>query len=271
MGFPLWTLFGMAITAFGALVMLSIAYIAQSPNMLRRLGMAGSRLDLRARTITGYALSLLLLAFGFFLAGVPLDGGSSAADETAAAAPVVDATPVVIVVTATPEAVAEAITIEAQPSESERQLQPVTGAFAGPPASAQTATAEANTESDAEEEPAATNTPQPTATATATHTPSATPTPSPTATNTPTPTVTPTPIFEETAVINTGSSTLYVKRTPGGQDIALLNGGDVVVLLPGHANVAGTLWREVSTVDGIVGWVMENYLNVEPDGASEAN
>ena len=29
MGFPLWTLFGMGMTAFGALVMLIIAYIAQ--------------------------------------------------------------------------------------------------------------------------------------------------------------------------------------------------------------------------------------------------
>jgi hypothetical protein len=82
--------------------------------------------------------------------------------------------------------------------------------------------------------------------------------------------VTPTPIFEETAVINTGSSTLYVKRTPGGQDIALLSGGDVVVLMSGHANVAGALWREVSTVDGTIGWVMEDYLNVESDGDSEA-
>ncbi len=260
----------MAVTAFGALVMLVIAYIAQSPTLLRRLGMSGSRLDLRARTFTGYALSLLLLAFGFFLAGVPLETRSPM-DEVAAAAQVVDeATPVVIVVTATPEAVAEAVTIEAQTTETDRQLQPVTGAFAGPPSSAQTATAEADTATEAEE-PDATSTPLPTATATATQTPSPTPTPSPTATNTPTPTVTPTPIFEETAVINTGSSTLYVKRTPGGQDIALLNGGDVVVLMAGHANVAGALWREVSTVDGTIGWVMEDYLNVESDGDSEAN
>lgn len=72
-------------------------------------------------------------------------------------------------------------------------------------------------------------------------------------------------------MINTGSSTLYVKRTPGGQDLALLIGGDVVVLMPGHANVGGVMWQEVSTVDGTIGWVMEDYLDVEPDGDSEAN
>jgi hypothetical protein len=83
--------------------------------------------------------------------------------------------------------------------------------------------------------------------------------------------MTPTPIFEETAVINTGTSTLYVKRTPGGRDIALLKGGDVVVLLPGHANVGGALWREVSTVDGIYGWVMESFLDMELEGESETN
>ena len=83
--------------------------------------------------------------------------------------------------------------------------------------------------------------------------------------------MTATPIFEETAVINTGTSTLYVKRMPGGRDVALLQGGDIVVLLTGHANVGGALWREISTVDGINGWVLESYLDMELEDESETN
>ena len=83
--------------------------------------------------------------------------------------------------------------------------------------------------------------------------------------------MTPTPIFEETAVINTGSSTLWVKRTPGGRDMAILNGGDVIVLLAGHANVGGILWREISTVDGTIGWVSQTYLDTGIEGDSETN
>ena len=72
MGFPVWTLWGMGITAVGTTLMLILAYVAQSPRLLKRLGLSGYRLDLRARTFTGYALALLLLSSGFFLAGVPL-------------------------------------------------------------------------------------------------------------------------------------------------------------------------------------------------------
>jgi hypothetical protein len=272
MGFPLWTLFGMGVTAAGALIMLIIAYIAQSPKMLRRLGMSGSRLDLRARTFTGYALALLLLAFGFFIAGVPLGTTQTPAIEVAVATAIVDTNEsgaMALIASATPESVVRDVEIE-EPAENNEPIEPVTGAFAGAPLSAQTATAEA-ADTELEETPTATSTPPPTDTATPTRTPSATPTNTPTATNTPTPTMTPTPIFEETASINTGSSTLYVKRTPGGRDIALLQGGDVVVLLPGHANVGGSLWREVSTVDGTIGWVMESYLDMEAEGAGESN
>ncbi|MFN2209104.1 MAG: hypothetical protein ACK2T4_02430 [Candidatus Promineifilaceae bacterium] len=278
MGFPLWTLFGMGVTAAGAMLMLIIAYIAQSPKLLRRLGLSGSRIDLRARTFTGYALALLLLAFGFFIAGVPLGTTQSPAAEVAAATAVRDTNEsgaMAPIASATPGAAAEG-TEENEPVEtnepaaSDEPLEPVTGAFAGSPSSAQTATAE--TEAlGSEEAPTATRTPLPTETATPTRTPSATPTNTPTATTTPTPTMTPTPIFGETAVINTGSSTLYVKRTPGGRDIALLQGGDVVVLLPGHANVGGDLWREVSTVDGTIGWVMESYLTMEGEGTGETS
>lgn len=262
----------MALTAFGALVMLVVAYVAQSPKLLRRLGLSGSRLDLKARTFTGYALALLLLAFGFFIAGVPL-GTQSPVTEVAIATPIVDSNEsgaMVLVASATPEIISEALSNIEDPPEIDSTIQPVTGAFAGPPASAQTATAEVIAASQ-EDAPTATATPLPSATPTSTQTASPTPTPSPTATVTPTPTMTPTPIFEETAVINTGTSTLYVKRTPGGRDIAILSGGDVVVLLPGHANVGGTLWREVSTVDGTIGWVSESYLETGIEGDSETN
>ena len=271
MGFPLWTLFGMALTAFGALVMLIVAYVAQSPKLLRRLGLSGSRLDLKARTFTGYALALVLLAFGFFIAGVPL-GAQAPVIEVANATPIVDTNEsgaMVFAATATPEIVTEALSIE-EPPKTDSQIQPVTGAFAGPPASAQTATAEVIAASQ-EEAPTATATAYPSATPTSTQTASPTPTPSPTATVTPTSTMTPTPIFEETAVINTGSSTLWVKRTPGGRDMAILNGGDVVVLLAGHANVGGILWREISAVDGTIGWVSETYLDTGIEGDSESN
>ena len=139
MGFPLWTLFGMAITAFGALVMLVIAYIAQSPKLLQRLGLSGSRLDLRARTFTGYALALLLLAFGFFIAGVPL-GPQPVETEIAAATAIVDTNEsgaMAPIATATPEPENDAVETS-EPSENREPTEPVTGAFAGPPPAAQT-------------------------------------------------------------------------------------------------------------------------------------
>lgn len=263
----------MAVTSIGALIMLVLAYIAQSPRLLQRLGLGGSRIDLRARTLTGFALALLLLAFGFFVAGVPL-GSRSAADEVAMVTP--------SAAQDEPEALSPAATATMpaleEPTATIRsggdEGRPETGAVVGPPPSAQTATAEAAllaAGATAEEEPLDTATPLPTATATATPTPSLTPTASPTPTATPLPTLTPTPIFEETALVNTGSSTLYIKRAPGGRDLAILNGGDAVILLPGHANVGGVLWREVRTVDGTIGWVTESFLDLTAEGGGEGN
>ncbi len=263
----------MALTSAGALITLVIAYIAQSPRLLKRLGLSSSRLDLRARTFTGYALALLLLAFGFFVAGVPLGARTpEPEEEVAVATAIVDTNEsgaMVLASTATP--LADNALVEAEEETSSEQ-EPSTGAFAGPPPAAQTATAEVVAAAGADEgAPTETATPLPSTTPTPTQTASATPTPSPTATVTPTPTLTPTPIFEETAVINTGTSTLWVKRTPGGRDLTLLKGSDIVVLLPGHANVGGALWREISTVDGTIGWVPESYLAIQTEGDSEAN
>jgi len=264
MGFPVWTLWGIGITIVGTTLMLILAYIAQSPRLLKRLGLSGYRLDLRARTLTGYALALLLLSSGFFLAGVPLGtlsddvakedaqpdsetNGSNATDVLAG--PVSTMVPETSVVATIPD-----------------DGTPDSGAFAGPPPSAMTETTEAFSDVDGEDETltpeAATEVivlPPPPFTPTNTVTPS--PTPSPTPTSTSTPTLTPTPIFEETAMINTGSSTVWIKRTPGGQDYILIRGGDTVILFPGHANIGGSMWREVSTVEGIAGWVLESYLS----------
>jgi len=266
----------MGITAAGTLLVLLLAYIAQSPRLITRLGLAGLRLDLRARSLTGYALALLLLSSGFFLAGVPL--GPRSGDLASESTPVVTETNEVDGVSVVDGAVT---TAEPQGQESDGGLdigtsRPASGAFAGLPPSALTATAEILAETgeqtdsstqDAEVD----NNIQPTQTfsPTPTETPSPTPTSSPTPTATPTPTVTPTPIFDETAIINTGSSTVWIKRTPGGQDQFLVRGGDIIILYPGHANIGGTFWREVSTVDGIVGWILESYLSTGDEVESE--
>jgi hypothetical protein len=255
----------MGITAVGTTLMLILAYLAQSPRLLTRLGLSGYRLDLRARTFTGFALALLLLSGGFFLAGVPLGGVTGSA--TAEATQVADtnesgamgglAGPVS---TAVPNGSDEGVTID--------DGTPDSGAFGGPPPAALTETAVAISAAGEEEaEATATEVILPSLTPSATPTVTPSPTSSPTPTITPTPTNTPTPIFEETALINTGSSTLWIKRTPGGQDYVLVRGGDTVILFPGHASVGGGIWREVSTVDGAVGWVLESYLGSGDEAA----
>lgn len=244
--------------------MLILAYVAQSPRLLKRLGLSGYRLDLRARTLTGYALALLLLSAGFFLAGVPL--GTFTDDVVAEVTQPISETngsdEMGVVAGPVSTTVPETSAVATIPDDG----TPDSGAFAGPPPSAMTETIEASSDADGQDvtftPEAATEIivlPSPTFTPTNTVTPS--PTPSPTPTNTPTPTHTPTPIFEETAMINTGSSTVWIKRTPGGQDYVLLRGGETVILFPGHANIGGSMWREVSTVEGIAGWVLESYLS----------
>ena len=267
----------MGITAAGTLLMLLLAYIAQSPRLITRLGLSGLRLDLRARSLTGYALALLLLSSGFFLAGVPLDSRS----DNLASESIPDATPSS---EADGVSVADGAITTAEPQEGQENdivpdsgtSRPASGAFAGLPSSALTATAEVLAAAEGQEgeqtegvdveeniPPTPTITPSPTATS------SPTPTPTPTPTTTPTPTLTPTPIFEETALINTGSSTVWLKRTPGGPDHHLVKGGDIMILYPGHANVGGIMWREVSTVNGVVGWILESYLGLGEETENE--
>ncbi|MFQ5400843.1 MAG: hypothetical protein ACE5E7_14755 [Anaerolineae bacterium] len=247
----------MGLSVGGALIMIALAYAAQSPRFLARLGLTAARLDLRVRLFTGYALALLLLAVGFFLAGVPL--GPQPQPIAGTAVPGVAEAAGEIAVTGTTDLSDQASAEEATATlTATRRLSlasstPQTGAFAGPPGETPPAPApEADTTTAVATGAAPTAAPP---TVTATPTPTETPTPSPS------PTVTPTPIEADTALISTQGSTLWVRRSPGGQTLALVHDGDTVILLPGHANRAGLLWREVSTVDGVVGWVQEQYLD----------
>jgi hypothetical protein len=68
----------MGLAGFGALIAIAMALLAQSPRLLARLNLTNQRLDRRVKAFTGYGLALLLLAMGFFLAGVPLGEGGGA-------------------------------------------------------------------------------------------------------------------------------------------------------------------------------------------------
>ncbi len=104
------------------------------------------------------------------------------------------------------------------------------------------------------EPPAATGEPP---AATATRAPTATPTP------TPTPTPTATPILVPTARINDETSTLPVRRLPNGPVLVVLTRGDTVIPRTGNAFHRGEVWKEVQTVDGVIGWVPERFLDYE--------
>jgi hypothetical protein len=251
-GFPMWTLWGMGLSALGVLLATILAYAAQSPQLTARPAFKRLRLGLRARTFTGYALALMLLGVGFFLAGVPIEPQT---------------TPEVTAVSA-----ATAFSDSGTPTiagEETAVLTPATrtgqsGAFAGPPPTTEGnegAVTAADTPRPEAPSPTAT-TAAPAAGVTATATPRIVPTstPTPPPTDTPTPTVTPTPIEGETATLNIGTSTLWMRRTPGGQTLVLVRGDETIILLPGHANQAGILWQQIMTVNGVVGWVQEEFV-----------
>ena len=73
MGFPTWTLIGMGVAILAALISVGLALLGQSPTTIRRLSLARARLDMRVRALTGWGFAFILLAIGFFLAGVPLE------------------------------------------------------------------------------------------------------------------------------------------------------------------------------------------------------
>jgi cytoskeletal protein RodZ len=264
MGFPDWTLWGMGISLAGALITITLAWLGQSPQMTRRLGLGSVRLDLRVRAFTGYALALLLLGIAFFLAGVPLESpadagtvaqqdSSSNANNNASA-------------DSSDNGSVAANALEATPAT------PETGAFSGPPASRPTSvTEEAPTSPVQVQESPESASVEATGPITATAGPSdglssATPTSRPTETATPIPTATPFPtltptaIVGETAVVSTNGSTLWLKRSPGGLNLVLVRDGDVVLLLTSRANQGGILWRLVTTLNGVEGWLQDQFL-----------
>jgi len=58
---------------------------------------------------------------------------------------------------------------------------------------------------------------------------------------------------------------LWVRRTPGGQPLTLVADRDIVILSSGHAHQGGVLWREVRTVEGVLGWVQEEFLAINEE------
>lgn len=258
----------MGLAALGALIAIGLAFIGQTPRLLKQLRLDVYRLDLRVRSLTGYAFALLLLALGFFLAGVPI--GPAPAGTATIVAEAITTTPTLLPnqttapITATIEIVATTATIP--------PLTPVTGAFGGvasptpagtlpliptlTPSQGPTPTAGTPSPTPTRGTPS----PTPTITLTPTRTPSPTPTITPTPTNTATPTLTPTPIVGQTATISSDGSTIWVRRSPGGQQLTLIKDGDLVIILKGHANQGGILWQEIQTVTGISGWIELQFL-----------
>ena len=265
MGFPLWTLWGMGISAIAALIALGLALLGQSPQFLRRSGLSGARLDMRVRTFTAFAFASLLLAFGFFVAGVPIGDQTVGTATAQVSDPTV--TPLPFDAQLTSET-GEASLGDIQASVTATRATPATGSFDGPPISTAEALqletdepdGSATTVVESEPAPQISATPGPSATTTPTSSPAATSTPSPPPTMTPTPSLTPTPVLVETIRVETQGSTVWLKRSPGGQNLVLLHDGDFVIILTGHANQGGVLWSEVSTVDGVSGWLQEEFL-----------
>lgn len=263
MGFPEWTLLGMGLSVLGAIFFTLLAYIAQSPRTLVRLGLVGYHLELRVKVFTGYTLACLLLLLGFFLAGVPLGPGETTAVTTPTTITDANQLPAGTIVPIT----AEADSTHEPTRQIEGTRTPSSGAFGGPPPGSQTeetATAAAlNTSVSNPTEPAsATPVPDNNFTPTpVTATPTPTVTPSPTAT--PTPTITPTPIDGDTAVIDIGSGTIWVYRSPGGQQLVVVEHGDTVIVENGRANRDGRIWQKIRTVKGVTGWVEAQFLAYE--------
>jgi hypothetical protein len=274
MGYPQWTLLGMGLSIVGALIALAFALLGQSPGLIQRLGLGGARLDLRVRTFTTYAFALVLLSIGFFLAGIPVD---SETDSTAGAGSgeMASLTGELGAATASPASsldsssdVVENATDDVgtgQEASSAEDSAPESGSFNGPPPVTPGLSSETGGETDADlvegttapneadiPPPGRTGTPRPTSSPTT----AATPTP----TETPSPTITPTPISGETAIVSSGGSTIWIVRSPGVQNLTLVRDGDTLLLQSGHANQAGQLWREVRTVNGILGWIQEIFL-----------
>jgi hypothetical protein len=255
MGFPAWTLIGIGVSIVGALFVLALAVLGQSPRLAGRSGMDRARRERRTRALSAYALAMLVLAAGFFCAGVPLGplGGASRSTPTPAMSATAES-----VAGQTPAGPVPTATVPATPR---------TGAFGGPPATNQPTIAPVQETAGAPlaPTPGATpsvgdNPPAVTAATTQTPRPTVTPSPSPSPSPTATPTLRPTPVVGATAQVTTGGDPVWLKRSPGGQNLVQLANRSTVLLLPGRANYGGELWRQISTLQGDVGWLQEGLL-----------
>lgn len=236
----------MGIAGLFALLFNTLALMGQSGRSL----LFGQRLDARVRSFTGYGLAAMLLAFGFFAAGVPVDNGAA---ENAGAETAVSSQVIVVTATYTPTAIgtAAANAADIRPSSG----TPQTGAFVPLPTAASTGGDETATSETASITPS----PNETAETTATPRP-ATATPTAAPTETPFPTMTATPIDGQTAVVTTQAGLTWLYESPGGQQAEQVFDGDVVILRGGHANRDGDVWQEVLTVNGRLGWIPEDFL-----------
>ena len=136
----------MGVTAVLAMLMTGLAYLAQSPRALLRLGLGGYRLDLRVKLFTGYALASLILMLGFFLAGVPIDDSTrttavttpnsdTADDDPIAAESGAMSEPIIDSSTDAEQAIPTNSNLSSTDSLDETTTQtPSSGAFGGPPA-----------------------------------------------------------------------------------------------------------------------------------------
>lgn len=275
----------MGLCGLAALAFLGYSLYAQSPRVRARSATEPYKFDLRVRQLTALSFASLLLLMGFFLAGVPTQALVDAE---------LDASPAVVTASVEPAAEIDALA-EADALAEVATSTPTrsgSGAFNGPPpdngaAASAVAVSDASgvtgeeveatetrdsaeatgetpePESEPELEPSATPAPTQTPEDDPTPTPTRTPTPSPTPTVTPRPTLTPTPVEDPTGSISTGGGTLWVRQSPGGPNIALVRDGEMVILRGGHASQAGILWHEVMTLDGVTGWVQDEFLAVD--------
>ena len=283
-GFPTWTLIGMGVSAALAVIFTGLAYLAQSPNLLVRFRLAGSRLSQSGRRLTGLGLAATLVGGGFFMAGVPLGTPEIAASEASAIAEVAAASGA-----ETPAADSEspsgaaliasegsseeseiasaAEPVEAENVETEGEAESNTsGAFSQPAQATEPADSDGETGSapqPAGSTPAPTATDRPSQTPTATSTPRPTATPTPTPTDTPTPTITPTAINSETITVSFDGEITWVYRVPGNQRLELVDNGEQLLLESGRAMVLGITWQEVRLLDGRPGWIQLSLLDLD--------
>ena len=270
MDFPQWSLWGMGGASLLALLLLGLTLIILSPRTANQLGLDATNTHRRVQSLVGYAFAMLLVAFGFFIAGVPIGEQNETGEQGLVTATMPASTDEVTHGVGMP-----AETIPIIPSATLGES--ASGAFSEPLSRPATATPTLQSDETVMPDdvnvqpPTGTTSPSPTVAGTlpptSTQTPSPTanssptPTPSSTPTISPTPTLTATPIAGKTATIDTNGSTLWIRRTPGGSPIKLINHGDTVIVLERRANQAGFLWQEIQTIeDAVSGWVRQEYL-----------